>query len=139
MEEVIEEPPPRYIEAFLEKIEPIYRFDCTPENPEGNLFYIENSLNHMVDSFTWNPVKKKVANDLEYLTDHTFFHKYVNNSDNEIRTFKPTLYEVIKNLSEDTLNKTSAVEVILEREDITRVNGHYRGRAKLYKRIESNE
>ena len=136
MEEVTEEPPPTYIDRFLEKIEPVYRFEQTPDNQDGELFYIENGFNHKVDSFTWNPVKKNAAEDLEYLMDHTFFHKYNVKSDAEIKSFKPTLYEVIRNLSEGTLNKVSAIEVVLERADINRVNGHYRGRARLYVRKE---
>ena len=134
MDDEIEEPPPG-IEGFLNKISPVYRFNQTVDNPEGELHYIDNNLDHKTESFTWSPIKTNSAIDLEYLSEHIFFHEYEpKKSEHDVIKFKPTLYEVIKNISKDKLELTHAVEIILEKNTFERVNGYYRAKAILYKK-----
>ena len=134
MDDEIEEPPPG-IEEFLNRIYPIYRFDQTVDNPEGELHYIDNNLDHITDSFTWSPKRTEPAFNLEYLSDHSFFHEYEpKKSEHDIVKFKPTLYEVIRNIPKDKLELTHAVEIILEKNTFERVNGYYRAKAILYKK-----
>ena len=127
-----EEPPPNNnLESILERIKPVVRVEQTPDNPDGKLFFVEKR-NPYTDSFLYEPELKDEATNLVYLDDINFFHTYEKEN-----VFKPSLAEIARSIPKEYYGKNICVEAIIEMSAIKRVNGYYRGLARLYEINES--
>ncbi len=131
-----EEPPPTEVglEKVLDTIEPLLRKDQTPYDQQGNLYILKKDEPYNRD-LNSPPEIVSAAPELEKVTEFYFFHEY----EREGR-FAPRLHEIVKNLPEHIdREKKAYIEVVFDMNEITRINGHYRGKAILYREAEHSE
>lgn len=131
MEEETIEPPPG-LDIILHRVKPLYRFNQTPENPDGRLHYVQNGdPDH---AFSYNPIKEGEACDVRQLTEVEFKH-----STSEKCKFAPTMREIVhalfEQLPKEQRDRVYATEVVLDLESIQRQDNHYLGKAILYEKV----
>lgn len=125
-ESLEEPPPPAYLDDLVRRTRPVIRTDQTPEDHEGTLYFVAKRDPYS-ESFSARPQIEEEAENLRHLDDLHFFHKYEREG-----AFMPKLYEIVRSVPARYKEKNLAVEVVIERSKIVRINGHYRATARIY-------